>query len=334
MSRDWTASAALLSTLACGSVDDLGAEAETLASLEVRLAGPPLTVRNLRVGVLWAASPIFVPFCHEHGPTPLDPGRQVKGVAAAGCRDPFEFVPERLGPSVLLVPGETSVTISFERLPSPEVLVGPLESRIAYGSVVVFEDLDGNGDLDLRRGCGLGSRGPDSPRERRRAQEPILASSFTTLTAPQDRLVYLEGQFDADSNFYPGPSNCLDRPRPGFSRWLVGGLLDEGAECKTEPLAEGMDLRVGDPSAFENLACTQSSRESFSRPPRSRLEDVLFECTDDGSIAVAEPECDCPDVRVLSLRGCFDDAACSNPDWDLTNDVPEWWPCEVEPRRP
>ncbi|MBI2378065.1 MAG: hypothetical protein HYV07_28950 [Deltaproteobacteria bacterium] len=333
-------SAGMLVITGCGRLADLGEPVTPVVTVRGELrGGVPIGSTNPRAGILWAASPVFIPYCHEHGPSPTRP-RADSPVAEAGCRDPFELLPRRLGPSVPLAPGQTTFEIPFDQLPPPDVMVGPLESRTAYGAVIVFDDRDGDEDLGLRRGCDFPSgsdRGPggqQSPLTDPDSRlEPVIATSFFDLTEVQHRLAYVEGQLDRDSNFYPHPG-CTELPGPGFSHFVVPGLLGESSDCAVEPPETPFVLELRPEQRLTNLSCRESTRQSFSRPARSVIGDLIFECTEDGSLALANPSCECPDVRVLSLTGCFDEVECTSPDWDLTADPPEEWPCPVPPRRP
>ncbi|MBK6688701.1 MAG: hypothetical protein IPG45_29785 [Deltaproteobacteria bacterium] len=305
-----------------GDVLNLGSEPPPLLTLEGRVNGAYGSLVRPRVGLLWAATPIYVPFCQERGPNPYDPDRVIERVASAGCRDPFDVVPAESGVTVPLDVETGRFRMVLDGLPDPDLMIGTLESRVAYASFVLFDDTDDDGVLDLHRGCGRGNSD--------RVPERIYASTFSTLAETQRRFVYLEGELDADSFFYPHPS-CSTLPNPGFSLWQVGPLLPDAGDCALLPLDQPIELTVAPPGSLDVLSCGQRDNESFERPPMTRgsLADIVFECLDDGSIAVVEKECTCPGVRVAALRGCFDSLECTTPDWDLRERVPEWWPCEV-----
>src|SRR5207244_2777171 len=85
------------------------------------------------------------------------------------------------------------------------------------------------------------------------------------------------------------------------------------------------------PPSFAHLGCTQSAREAFPRQPpeRAPAASLLSECTSDGGLVVANPDCGCPSFRLYTLKGCESDAACQTPEWDLVATPPTWWPCPV-----
>src|SRR6185436_12225977 len=187
---------------------------------------------------------------------------------------------------------------------------GTLEQRVAYGSLVLFDDVNDNERLNLTGGCPRRRNGemrpPDMPMKAPR--EPLQAASFVTLTSAQTRIAYVEGDFDADSFFYPHPS-CAELPPRGFSTWIVGDMLDPNAGCAVKPIDEEIVLQLdAAPGSLLDLSCLASERESFPRPPPDDgvPEDVIFDCLPDGTLVTADPQCPCPNLRQYALRGCFD----------------------------
>ncbi|MCC7383040.1 MAG: hypothetical protein IT384_14475 [Deltaproteobacteria bacterium] len=323
----------LIGVVACDDgVAGLEETRQILATVRGRLTRPlaeiSATIAHPRAGILWAGVPQFVPFCHEHGPNPRDPSRIVSSsVARYGCRDPFEVVPGAMGPSVVIDPRSASFEIPIADLPRAQVMVGSVEARVAYGSLIVFDDLDGDGELDLERGCN--SRGDSSGPSPR--LEPIHAASFFSQNETQVRVTYVEGRFDAASLFYPHP-DCSELPPPGFSIWTVGALLDPDASCSTQRIDAEIRLDPRAPLALADLTCLQSSRDVFPRPPPVRPPGsaLIFECNADGALVAADPTCSCPWIRTYRLSGCYDSLDCPNPDWDLRASVPPEWPCPVD----
>jgi hypothetical protein len=138
----------------------LGTEQPLLAEVKGTLVGNLLALGpRTRVGLVWTGVPVFVPYCHEYGYTPLDRERAVTTEAALGCRSPFAVVSSVVGPSVPLEStGDGTFTIPLRQVPPASVMVGEPGRRVAYASVVLFVDDDGDGELDprppLRRGRG------------------------------------------------------------------------------------------------------------------------------------------------------------------------------------
>lgn len=321
--------AALFVLAACTPVQGVGTEPQALVTIHGRLSRAPSELAHPRAAILWAGVPVFVQYCHDYGPTPRDPDRQLTYVASKGCRDPFEVVPGQIGPTVAIDPGATTFEIGLEHLPDASVMVGTLEQRVAYGSLVLFDDTNDNERLNLTGGCPRRRRGemmrpPDEQMPPPR--DALLAASFVKLTSEQTRIAYVEGDFDAESFFYPHPS-CTELPPRGFSIWHVGDMLDPNAGCSVKPIDEEIVLQLDAQDSLLDLSCVASERDSFPRPPpdEGTPEDVIFDCLPDGTLVTADPMCTCPNLRQYALRGCFDDAACTTPNWDVK--APEGWPC-------
>ena len=119
-------------------------------------------------------------------------------------------------------------TITLIDLPGADVMVGDLTARIAYASLIVYDDRNGNGTLDFHH----------PPRHRRNSQpdvaedagasatwDIVYGASFISMTQPDQRLAYREGSFDNSINgiaFYPR-YGCGE-PLPAFSILSAGGF--------------------------------------------------------------------------------------------------------------
>lgn len=345
---------------ACGSsVSGLGTEQPLLATVRGQVTAPDGRPGvALRVGVLWSGVPVFVPYCHAYGPTPLDPGRRIPGPAAEGCTDPFAVVPGVMGPSVPLDPSG-AFAIPIRQVPPATVMVGVPESRVAYGSIVVFADQDGDGDLDFPRSCRGGGGGPgnngsadaavssaadagseldpeDLEDEAERRGEALYGDSFHTLTSTGIRVVYVEGSLDTSSYYYPAPAGCTEVPPAGFSTWLTGSTLDPHASCRVRDIGEPVEIVArAAPDLDSTLRCVPGDRQTFPRELNERsganlldLTRFTVDCLDDGTFVVVDRRCTCREVRTYPLAGCRDEVDCPVPEWDLRADPPEWWPCE------
>lgn len=329
----------LLPALGCDRLAGLdGAEVPAFATLRgtVTATVAPRGAR-LRVGVLWAGVPAFVPYCHLVGRTALDPERVVPPLAALACRDPFGVVPAAAGPSVpiTLESGRATFELPLRALPPASLMVGAPDGRVAYGAVIVFDDRDGDDAFSIWPRCrGFRGRGTGAPSDEAPAdgevQDQILASTFARLTEPQLRLTYVEGNPPAQSTWYPHP-DCTRRPGPGFSLWSVGDYLGPRDTCAVEPPETPLALVVPPRGAdFRDLSCPTRARETFPREPE--LDDftrgnLLIDCLPDGTIVTTSRSCVCPEVRAYPLAGCFDELDCAVPDWDFRTQIPEWWPC-------
>jgi hypothetical protein len=365
--RVWTGSAFCLAPLlvaACGRLQGFGGEAPPLATFEVVFQGdlaplrpPGVTDEHaLRVALVWGAQWLTEPFCV------LPPeSAEAAAVIDAGCRDPFGFVPATVSVSVPIAI-DVPATLTLSQLPAADVMVGDVTARVAYGSLVVFDDRDDSGTLGLSRprrppsfGDGRGGPqpiGPESP-------DIIYGASFLTMTAPDQRVAYREGAFDAASAFYPR-AGC-DPPLPGFSVLAAGGF---SAEAALAALLSGA-LPPEDPSTCAVSAPAEMPIAIAARAPAEVQEVGCEERTDDSSVRYREPPANPPDLanRVVAcahlptfdtggaaseliqlvvsgraserckglthytLRGCFEDASCAIPEWDFTAKPPDWWPC-------
>jgi hypothetical protein len=243
-------------------------------------------------------------------------------------------------------------------------MVGDVTARVAFGSLVVFDDRDDSGTLELaRRFRALGPGPGDQPEETGRySSDVIFGASFVTMTAPDQRVAYREGAFDALSAFYPR-AGCEPPPR-GFSVAAAGGFTAEAALAAL--LAGG--LPPEDPSTCAVSAPADTTIAIAARMPGDVREVGCAERTDDSSVRYREPPQYAPDLQdratacahlptfdtsgagpasdliqlVVSgratdqckglthytLRGCFEDVNCAIPDWDFTASPPAWWPCQ------
>ena len=199
----WSSSAWLGLLAVTSGCDDLrgfaGAEAP-LARVEVVVSGEFEAVRSagtadepprLRVALLWGAQWLPEPLCYSPAES-----AEARAVQLAGCRDSFGFVPALVGGSAPVVEGRAS--IALRSLPPADVLVGGVTARVAYASVVVFDDRDGDGTLVfghalLEDSNGLDVTAPAPPDEAPRdivygASFPIV---FTLAFAGVSILAYL-----------------------------------------------------------------------------------------------------------------------------------------------
>src|SRR6185369_9462206 len=176
-------------------------------------------VHALRVALVWGAQWLTEPFCVLPAESP-----EAAAVIDAGCRDPFGFVPAAVSVGVP-IDVDVPTTLTLVQLPSADVMVGDVTARVAYGSLVVFDDRDDSGTLEL----AMPQRAPSGGRQGRPPQggttsaDVIYGASFLTMTVPDQRVAYREGAFDAASAFYPR-AGCELPPPPGFSVLAAGGF--------------------------------------------------------------------------------------------------------------
>jgi hypothetical protein len=280
-------------------------------------------------------------------------------IIAAGCRDPFGFVPLRVAMSVPITP-DAPASLSLFDLPAADVMVGDITARVAYGSLVVYDDRDGSGTLELatpHRTPSGGRRGDFE--DMADSADVIYGASFVTMTAPDERVSYREGGFNATSAFYPR-SGC-DDPPPGFAVIGAGGFTREAGLAS----ATAGQLPPEDPGACTHAAPADAVVNVALQPSSAELREVgCVERADDSSTRYREPPTDAPDfggrmktcahlpsfdaggqssliqlvvsgrtgdrcmgLTHYTLRGCRENVSCPVPDWDFTATPPAWWPC-------
>lgn len=247
-----------------------------------------------RVALVWGAQYISDFFCLV--PT-ADAQAQV--VVRAGCRDPFGFVPLRVGANATLRTDGPTVLDLYD-LPAADLMVGTLTARIGHGSLVIYEDVNENGTLDIacvpRRG-----RGPDCDPNVLRDDESddvVLGASFIGMSQPDQRLTFREGGFEPLTAFYPR-AGCPDPP-VGFSVLGAGGFstgqafLDilqgrlpqqDPATCtqasiEAAPIAVPLAQTSAEAQRLQELSCgsgeVQNGFAEYAAPPAERPEPGWF----------------------------------------------------------
>jgi hypothetical protein len=351
---------------ACGDLQGFGGPAPPLASFNVVVHGdlaslrPPgiTSERSLRVALVWGAQWLTEPFCVLPAESP-----EAAAVIDAGCRDTFGFVPAAVSVSVPIAV-DVPATLTLFQLPAADVMVGDVTSRIAYGSLVVFDDRDDSGTLELSRPhrAPSGGREEDFQTGGPDSGDIIYGASFVTMTAPDQRIAYREGMFDALSAFYPR-AGCEPEPRRGFSVLAAGGFSEAAGLAS----ALSGQLPPEDPSTCTESAPADATISIDARAPADVGEVGCDERTNDSSVRYREPPTNgvdvasrtvacaklptfdtgggspasgliqfvvsgrsferCKGLTHYTLRGCREDVNCSVPDWDFTANPPTWWPC-------
>jgi hypothetical protein len=353
----------VLALAGCQHLDGFGGPTPPLATFTVEVDGDPATVRpagetgpqHLQVALVWGKQWLTEALCI------LPPESSAAAAAiAAGCRDPFGFVPARVEANVPIELG-VPATIDLSTVPADDVLVGDVTARVAYGTLVVYDDRNQSGTLELARPNRIGNPNPDGPPMMdptpTRLPDDVYGASFLTMTAPDVRVAYREGDFDAAAAFYPR-AGC-DPPPVAFSvigaggftadaaiaATLAGQLPQEPAGSCTEaaPADATIAIAVQPPSAVAEVACNEPSADSsvryreppaqapdftdrttacvhlptFGGPPSTTVELIVSGRTEDT----------CKGLTHYVLRGCPGDPNCAMPEWDHTAVPPSWWPC-------
>ena len=289
-----------------------------------------------------------------------------ESVAQAGCRDNFGFVPLQVGADVPLeANGPTAIPIIS--LPSAAEMVGNPAARIAYASLIVYQDGNGNGILDLGHPADQQQRGQGNgnPNDASNSPDTVYGASFISMTQPDQRVAYREGDFNPGVAYYPR-AGCASPP-PSFSILSAGGfsvsdgLLSEvtgqfppETSCGTAPISEPVTVALQDPATLAELACMVNNASGvtyYRKPPAddprtvgsagSAAISAPWACTnlpslsgDDGGVppgrqlVVAGP----PGQRCLgtlhyTLRGCNNNPSCPSPaTWDVSGSPPSGGP--------
>jgi len=355
---------AALALAGCDALSGFGGDVPPLATIPVEVTGdlgplrPPGTENEtpaLAVALVWGEQWQTEPLCI------LPPGSPEIGAAvAAGCRDPFGFVPTLVAANTPVEPG-VPTQLDLLGLPSADVMVGTLISRVAYGSLVVYDDRDGNGTLDLRRFHETPHGGEDRgdgegpPAEGR---DVVYGASFISMTLEDRRIAFREGAFNAASAFYPRPG--CGEPPAGFSVVGAGGFsaedaiaaslmgmlpLEDPTTCvETAVDASTISIPLQDPASVSELACSERVRNPlamFREPPADAPDftNRTLACgplPDFGTglgagiielVVTGRPDDQCVGITHYALRGCRENVLCEVPDWDFTATPPAWWPC-------
>ena len=296
----------------------------------VRLPATPGEAPRLRVALVWAAPPLLNDSYCRFGPLSDAEAEVVR----AGCPDEQRFMPERVEGSIAVEPGVPAL-LDVMTPPSADVMTAYASYGLAFGSLVVYDDRDGDGTLELRTPSSPPSPGPI---------DVVYGGSFISQTLPDQRLSYRHGNFD-DAGFYPRV-NCPDPPE-GFSILQAGGhvgssSMEDAATCAESTLSEAeVVIALQSPEVVGQLACSaggSGDNAAVYSPPPDDEPDLTrrpWACSTLMSselqkveLAVATPPGEpCKGITHYVLRGCRGTPDCIAAKWDRTADPPAWWPC-------
>lgn len=281
----------------CGDLSGFGGAVPPLATITVTATGdfdavhlPDTGDADLHVALLWGVQWLPEPLCFLPAESP-----EVEAVKAAGCRDPLSFSPERATAIVPLVPNEP-VSLSLYDLPSADLMVGTVDARVGYASLVVFDDRDHDGQMQLPRPARFpfgGNTNPDGP-----GMEPddvmapttvVYGASFVSMSQPDTRLAFREGDF-IETGFYP--RHGCGEPLPAFSMLSAGGFSFEEALAAT---VAGM-LPSQDPATCVEAPADDVAVEIPFRPTEEVREVACNQRSEDSSVRYRQPPVDAPDL--------------------------------------
>jgi hypothetical protein len=339
----------------CNDLQGLGGPVPPLATFQVEATGDLGTsFASLQVALVWGAQWLPEPFCI------LPPASaSAAAVITAGCRDPFGFVPSLVAAAVPVTIG-TPTSLPLFDPPPTDVLVGDVTSRIGYASLVFYDDRDGSGTLNLSEShpTAFGGGGPDQ-QDMPDSSDVIYGASFLTMTAPDQRVSFLQGTFDPTSAFYPR-SGCTApatnsefqvltaggfSAAAGFAAAAAGTLPTENPPCNVQdPSAALIMIAAQAPADVAEASCTERTLDGTTRyrqPPNDALDLAgrVYACAPLPSFDAGDqtgltqlvvsglPTDHCVGLTHYTLRGCNEDVSCAVPDWDFTANPPAWWPC-------
>jgi hypothetical protein len=365
-------SACALAVAGCGKLQNFGGAESPLVTFNLMFSGDLAPLRppgdtqevSLQATLIWGAQWLTEPFCI----LPAE-STATAAIILAGCRDTFGFVPNRVGPSVPITIGQPT-SLSLLELPTADLLVGAVTGRVAYASVIVYDDRNGNGTLDFSQphpsAIGREGRRGDGEQMGEVADSPdvIYGASFFTMTKADQRVAYLEGAFDPTSAFYPR-SGCAPPP-DGFSILGAGGFKadalktaasnqlppEDPTTCSEKAPRDALvSIAAAAPADLVEVGCDERTFDSSTRyhePPANQPDFVIppdfggrtMTCAnlpsfDTGGtksslvqLVVSGRATDaCKGLTHYTLRGCRESVSCAVPDWDLTANPPNWWPC-------
>ncbi|MBK9031932.1 MAG: hypothetical protein IPL61_11500 [Myxococcales bacterium] len=344
----------------CGDLVGFGGDVPPLATVTVTTTGalddvrvPGATDEDLRVALVWGTQWFPEPLCFLPPASP-----EVAGAVAAGCRNPLAFTPARVGPSAPLVVGQPAM-IDLMALPSADVMVGDVTARVAYASVVVFDDRDHSGTLELGRATRLPSGGFD-PEQDVRTEDIVYGASFVAMTEADTRLSFREGAF-LESGFYP--RHGCGAPPSAFGLLSAGGFTFEAAvaatlagqlpdqdptSCREDALdAAIVTVPLRATEEVREVACEQRRLDAsvrYRQPPADPpdLTGHALACAHIPSLGMPDPATadlvqlvvagladePCQGLTHYTLIGCDrGELTCDAPQWDFRESPPSWWPC-------
>jgi hypothetical protein len=341
----------VLAAAACGQgVHDLGVAAEPL----VVLHGHVEIANLMRVHpeaallgtLLWAAPGAVNPVCIRLADGSLTPNMpDLAQQLSDACPDPYGVFPgeaEAWSP----IGDDGNFDLPLYDLPQVRVSVGDAVTRIAYGALVVVEDVNGDGQPPFARtpGRGLGRRAADDVQAN--TIDRIVASTFYDLHASQQRVVFREGGFVTPSYFYPAPGpgvGCTPpsafsiETAPPYAEPATGDCAFSSTDDRLEvpPLSPVDGLAFLCRTALGNTTVIDPGNRDREGPQVGTGSGATLICFGSNVLATVVTGPNCPLVSSFALSGCAEDPLCAMPEWTRTvASLSQWdngngqgWPC-------
>ena len=344
------AAPALLAAAACGQgVHDLSIGSTPLLVVHGHVDETQLqrvhSEATLLGALVWAAPAAVNPVCIRLSDRSLVPNDPQQGELLAGaCPDPYGVFPgeaEAWSP----IDAGGSFDLPLYALPMARVSVGDAFTRIAYGALVVVEDVNGDGQPPFARTPGRGGMRRMVDNLQMQNVDRVVASTFSDLHAPQQRVVFREGGFVTPSYFYPAPGPGMGcEPPPAFSVMTAPPYADPAVGActfsSTDTRLEVPPLPVADGTAFLCRAAVGNTTITLPQVPPDGDPQVVPGAVDicfgTNVLATVNIGPTCPIVRSFALSGCAQDPLCSMPEWTKTAaSLTGWyngtstpgWPC-------
>jgi len=340
----------------CGDLVGFGGEVTPLVRIHAQTTGSaPEPIHHLRIGLMWAEQSLPEAFCILPAESP-----EAAAVIAKGCSDPLRFVAARMQVSVDAAPDE-EVELALYTLPTADLLVGDVSARVAYASIIAFDDRDDSGTLEVfdvdHEDPELYLFGDPVPT----GADVVLGASFVSMAQPDQRIAFREGAF-VQTGFYPR-AGCPEPP-PFFSVLGAGGFSfadavaaslagelpqEDPATCATTSIADAVvGVSIADPTAASQTRCRGTGggtryHEAAPELEAIALDSLTWACAklpsftppdpndvvaNQWQLVIASPADDpCINTFHIVLHGCDYDPMCGEPEWDWLAVPPNWWPC-------
>lgn len=365
MTRIATLAAISGSLLGCDSLVGFGGDATPLVTIHVQTTGdfesvrsPLATDPDLQVAVVWGTQWLPEALCFLPPESP-----EVAAAVSQGCRNPLSFTPTNVTSGGPITPG-IPTDISLLELPAADLLFGDVTARVAYASLVVYDDRDHSGTLELARARRQPTRGFD-PEEDAPTNDVVYGASFLAMTEPDTRLAYREGAFIETGYF---PRHGCGVPLPAFSILTAGGFSiaaaviatqnnmlppEDPATCsENKPETTVVSIPLRPTAEVREVGCEQRRTDSsvrYREPPEMSPDFTMhsYACakipslTGDSSensqiqlIVATGADETCKGLTHYTLLGCDEGKLmCDSPEWDYRATPPDWWPCAVQAAR-
>jgi len=304
----------LLVVVSCGDIHSTSNLGDPLVVLDAKVEGQlpaNISALLLRASLIWETQTPELLECLDRAATEDE---------VYACTTPEDFQPVQASKSVAIEPTfPASFEVPLYLLPDLEVLSGKDKSLLGYGVLVVYEDGNQNMELDLVPPGATGS------------VDTILASGIPTDTHRRDLVVYREGDLSPLWKLFENPPYGCAEPPQGFSILTREYHAATGYTCTVRSATEtNIPVHFEDSDGQRQLICQPGSNmNTYPAEPPSPEWEVACHFHDTLEY-IEHPSWYCKYKQYYQLAGCEAYYGCEEPDWDLTDTPPAWWPCTGE----